>query len=96
MDGPMSCKLCGLEHRGWVSCLKAKADAEQLVVQGLGLVANECPTSLEMVVHDEPATFTSMELVVHEESRHGKYKDPEVRKAYRRKWMRDHPPKGKA
>lgn len=23
----MPCKSCGLEHRGWVSCAKAKADA---------------------------------------------------------------------
>ena len=80
----MACKLCGLEHRGWVSCLKAKTAAEQLVVHGISNV----PKDWEVVVHNEPAIFTSVELVVHEESRHGVYKDAEKRKAYKSEWMR--------
>ena len=40
----MPCKACGLEHRGWVSCAKAKADEAQQVANA------DPPAFTEMVL----------------------------------------------
>lgn len=68
----MTCKACGLEHRGWVTCVKAKHD-----------MANTRPVVIETttidVVANEPTKVAN---------RHGVYKDKEKRLAYMRELMR--------
>jgi hypothetical protein len=76
-EAEVTCKLCGLEHRGWISCAKAKADLDALKVAAL------------RVIHaDLIADTLGSSPDVDGSSRHGVYKDQEARKAYRREWMK--------
>jgi hypothetical protein len=44
----------------------------------------------DLVVHEPPMVVHNEPVVVHKvvHSRHGRYADPQARKAYRRDWMR--------
>jgi hypothetical protein len=79
----MPCPKCGLEHRGWITCARAKFDAAKaMVVHEPELVVHK----EELVVH---SGSSQPEVVVHAgSSRHGVYLDVEKRKVYRREWMR--------
>jgi len=86
----MTCKACGLEHRGWVSCAKARADSmkpvqtfeqssplDELIEQAW----NETP-KVELVANGEPVANAFTNAVAN------RYKDKEKRRAYMRELMR--------
>ena len=82
----MTCKSCGLEHRGWVSCLKAKTDAQKVVVHEEPVVVHKIPITPQMDTVLRASILKTGEVKA--EGRHGKYADLEARKAYRKEWMR--------
>lgn len=69
----MTCKLCGLEHRGWVSCAKAAADQ----------VKAGAPFT-ELAVREIDNTIANTIVA----NKRGVYKDKEKRLAYMRELMR--------
>lgn len=83
----MTCPSCGLEHRGWVPCAKARLDAQKQAA-----APSKAPQAV--VVHTPDSGSSQAQIgssqpdpvVVH--TKHGKYADPDKRKAYRREWMR--------
>jgi len=75
----MICKGCGLDHPGWIGCLKARYEADKAAKSG-----GSQPETV--VVHVDTGGSQSDAVVVH--TRHGRHLNTEARKAYRREWMR--------
>lgn len=68
--------------RSCVFCRKVHVEGLVWRHKGCGLVVHGGSSQAEMVVHADP-------VVVHGgSSRHGKYRDEEGRREYRRNWMR--------
>lgn len=68
----VTCKSCGLDHRGWVSCAKAKADLAPVIA---------ARTEPKMVANMQAVANAVA-------NNHGKYADKEKRLAYMRELMR--------
>lgn len=77
-----ACKLCGLDHRGWISCAKAHVDAsiEQIDAK-IAKFSN--PDTL-----DPELLALATEVVANKLPVANRYKDKEKRKAYMRELMR--------
>jgi predicted alpha/beta hydrolase family esterase len=99
----VKCVNCGLDHRGWISCAKARADAKHSptrYVEAIASAMRRAPKLPEPDLSKDPPSIGSSLMVVHEpsgssqdasvvvHSKHGQYANPEQRKAYRREWMR--------
>lgn len=77
----MACLRCGLDHRGWITCAKAKHDLPSIQVAKPEVVV----ATPEVVVATEDAVVATAAPT---ETRHGKYKDAEARKQRMRDYMR--------
>ena len=75
----MICKTCGLDHRGWISCGKARADA----VLEIGHMPLDA--AVELVANVVANTEPVVNMVA---NKHGRYADIPRRKAYMRDYMR--------
>ncbi len=72
------CKTCGLEHRGWVSCAKARADLAEHLSERATSIRQDVAMAIANTVANEPEVA----------NKRGVYKDKEKRKAYMRELMR--------
>lgn len=89
----MKCLSCGLPHRGWIPCAKAKlvvnkvANTEDVVANGPKLTV-----AIKLGVSQPLVSDVGVGEAVTDrrdgQSRHGKYADLEKRKAYMREYMR--------
>lgn len=81
----MSCNLCGLNHRGWVSCAKAKRDADLAINTGVPNTEPLTASIEEDVIAGVNAVGVNMPTGV---NRHGKHKDQEAHRVWMREYMR--------
>lgn len=81
----MKCPKCNLEHRGWVTCAKARFDATSAVYEASINKEYDTPWVANNVVANTPEVANNTTVVA---NRHGVYADKEKRKAYMRELMR--------